>query len=140
MLKFKVLNSLATDDQLLKALLHGGTAKIYACDTLDANGCLSPSIQSVTISQSSGLQVQVANMLDDMTTKILSDTALTADEIGLLQATRLPIYKMLNLQSAFAGDKSVMDLTSYADVIATDILFQYLDENLSMVRTSVSSL
>ena len=47
---------------------------------------------------------------------------------------------MLNVQSAFAGDKSVMDLTSYSDVIATDILFQYLDENLSLVRTSVGSL
>ena len=75
-----------------------------------------------------------------MTDKILSDTALTQEEIGLLQATRLPIYKMLNVQSAFAGDKSVLDLTSYADVIATDILFQYLDENLSVVHTSAGSL
>ena len=138
--QFKVLTSLASDDQLLKALLHGGSAKIYMCDTLDADGCLNPSIQSVNVAQNSGLQVQVANMLDDMTTKILSDTALTQDEIGLLQATRLPIYKMLNVQSAFASDKSVMDLTSYSDVIATDILFQYLDENLSLVRTSVGSL
>lgn len=138
--QFKVLTSLAADDQLLKALLHGGSAKIYVCDTLDADGCLNPSIQNINVTQDSGLQVQVAHMLDDMTTKILNDTALTQDEIGLLQATRLPIYKMLNVQSAFAGDKSVMDLTSYADVIATDILFQYLDENLSLVHTSVSSL
>lgn len=138
--QFKVLSSLAADDQLLKALLHGGSAKIYACDTTSGDGCLNPNIQTITISQSAGLQTQVANLLNDMTDKILSDTALTQEEIGLLQATRLPVYKMLNVQSAFAGDKSVMDLASYSDVIATDILFQYLDENLSVVHTSVGSL
>lgn len=138
--QFKILHSLATDDQLMKALLHGGTAKVYVCDTQDANGCLNPTIQAVNISSDMGLQNQVSKMLDDMTTKILSDTALTQDEIGLLQATRLPVYKMLNVQSAFAGDKSVLDLTSYSDVIAMDILFQYLDENLALVHTSASSL
>ena len=114
--------------------------QLVRANTTSSDGCLNPSIQSVNIAQSAGLQTQVSNTLDDMTTKILSDTALTQDEIGLLQATRLPIYKMLNVQSAFAGDKSVMDLTSYADVIATDILFQYLDEDLSLLRTSVGSL
>jgi conjugative transfer pilus assembly protein TraH len=138
--RFKVLSSLAADTQLLKALLHGGSAKVYQCDTTDADGCLNPTIHTITIAQDSGLQVQVSKLLDDMTTKILSDQAITPDEIGLLQSTRLPIYKMLNVQSAFAGDESVLDLTSYADVIATDILFQYLDENLSLIRTSVSSL
>ena len=75
-----------------------------------------------------------------MTDKILTDTALTPSEIGLLQSTRLPVYKMLNVQNAFVGDKQILDIVSYADVIATDILFQYLDENLSVVHTSVSSL
>lgn len=138
--QFKVLSSLATDDQLLNTLLHGGSTKVYACDTLDADGCLNPSIQSVHVAQSSGLQTQVKHLLDDMTNKIVNDTALTPEEMGLLQATRLPIYKMLNVQSAFAGDKGILDLTSYADVIAADILFQYLDENLALVRTSASSL
>ncbi|MFT3742558.1 MAG: conjugal transfer protein TraH [Gammaproteobacteria bacterium] len=71
---------------------------------------------------------------------MLADTPLNQEEIGLLQATRLPIYKMLNVESAFAGNKDILDLTSYADVIATDILFQYLDENLTVVHTSVASL
>src|SRR5262249_49351835 len=119
---------------------HGGSAKIYTCDTFDADGCLNPSIQTVSISKNDGLQTQVRQLLSDMTDKILSDTALTQEEIGLLQATRLPVYKMLNVQSAFAGDKSVLDLTSYSDVIATDILFQYLEENMAVVHTSASSL
>ncbi len=138
--QFKVLSSLATDNQLLKTLLHGGSAKVYVCDTQSAEGCLNPSIQTLNVSPDSGLQTQVAHLLQDMTDKILTDTALTQAEIGLLQSTRLPVYKMLNVQSAFVGDKKILDIVSYADVIATDILFQYLDENLSVVHTSASSL
>lgn len=138
--QFKVLSSLAADNQLLKALLHGGTAKLYVCDTTTADGCLNPSIQTISISTQSGLQTQVAALLQDITDKILTDTALTPQEIGLLQATRLPIYKMLNVQNAFMGDKNILDIVSYADIIATDILFQYLDENLSVVHTSAGSL
>lgn len=138
--QFKVLASLAADNQLLKALLHGGMAKVYVCDTTDSEGCLNPTIKTLNISPNSGLQSQVSQLLQDMTDKILTDTALSQSEIGLLQATRLPVYKMLNVQNAFMGDKQILDIVSYADVIATDILFQYLDENLSVVHTSVSSL
>lgn len=47
---------------------------------------------------------------------------------------------MLNVQAAFSGSQSVLDIQDYADVIATDILFQYLDESLSVVKTSSASL
>lgn len=138
--QYKVLPSLAGDQSLLKALLHGGPAKIYQCDDTSTDGCLNPSIQTVVISVNNGLETQVANLLNDMVDKIYSDQPLSSEEIGLLNATRLPVYKMLNVQAAFAGDKSVLDISDYADVIATDILFQYLDESLSVIRTSSASL
>ena len=122
-----------------KTLLHGGSANIYVCDTQTADGCLNPSTQTHCV-PNAGLQTQVAHLFQDMGDKILTDTALTQEEIGLLQATRLPIYKMLNVQSAFVSDKQIFDIISYADVIATDILFQYLDENLSIIHTSTNSL
>ena len=48
--QFKVLSSLAADNQLLKALLHGGSAKLYVCDTTSADGCINPTIQTLNIS------------------------------------------------------------------------------------------
>lgn len=48
------------------------------------------------------------------------------EEIGLLNSTSLPVYKMLNVQATFQKDKSIMNVSAYADVIAMDILFQYL--------------
>jgi len=138
--RYQVLSSLASDQQLLKALLHGGQAQIYACDTTDTKGCLNPVIQTVTIAPNDALENQVNALLTDMVDKIYSDEPLTPTEIGLLNATRLPLYKMLNVQAAFAGDKQALDITDYSDVIATDILFQYLDESLAVIKTSASSL
>lgn len=138
--QYKILASLAADQQLLKALLHGGQAKIYRCDDTSSDGCLNPSIQTVSITQSHALEPQVNKILTNIVNKIYADTPLSQDEIGLLNATRLPVYKMLNVQAAFAGDKSILDVVDYSDVIAVDILFQYLEESLSVIRTSATSL
>ena len=35
---------------------------------------------------------------------------------------------MLNVQSAFTKDRGILDVASYSELIATDILFKYLDE------------
>jgi conjugative transfer pilus assembly protein TraH len=47
---------------------------------------------------------------------------------------------MLDVQAAFSGSQSVLDIQDYADVIATDILFQYLDESLSVITRSSAGL
>jgi conjugative transfer pilus assembly protein TraH len=138
--QYKVLASLAGDHSLLKALLHGGQARIYHCDDTRSESCLNPTLQSVMISPHNALGAQVKSLLDSMVNKIYTDTPLSDTEVGLLNATRLPVYKMLNVQAAFVGAKSVLDVIDYADVIATDILFQYLEESLSVIRTSSTSL
>ena len=76
----------------------------------------------------------------DIGQKIITDQRLSTQEIGLIQSTRIPIYKILNVQAAYQKDPSILDVESYADVIATDILFQYLQENLELVRLSSRSL
>ena len=138
--QFLVLSSLANDNSLLKALLHGGQARLYRCDEGSPDGCLNPQLQTIAIAEANALEPQVTRLLQDMVDKIFADQKLTDAEIGLLNATRLPLYKMLNVQAAFAGDKSILDVEDYADVIATDILFQYLDESLSVIKMSSASL
>jgi conjugative transfer pilus assembly protein TraH len=138
--QFLVLSSLANDNSLLKALLHGGQARLYRCDDSSPDGCLNPQLQTIAITEDNALEPQVTHLLQDMVDKIFADQKLSDAEIGLLNATRLPLYKMLNVQAAFAGDKSILDVEDYADVIATDILFQYLDESLSVIKMSSASL
>jgi conjugative transfer pilus assembly protein TraH len=138
--RYKLLASLASDQSLLKALLHGGQARLYHCDDSGPDQCLNPTLQTVTVLPANALGAQVRTLLQNMVDKIYTDTPLSPAEVGLLNATRLPVYKMLNVQAAFIGAKSVLDVVDYADVIATDILFQYLEESLSVIRTNSSSL
>lgn len=135
----RYIPSQAGSQGLVKALLHGGSLTILGCDTFDEKGCLKPHSMTITINQSDALANHVQILLEDMVAKIQTDTALTKEEIGLLNATRLPIYKMLNVQAALHQGQAV-DVTTYSDLIATEILYQYLDESLSLVAESAHQL
>lgn len=137
---FEILPSLASDHSLFKAILYGDNAKIMKCDEI--TNCLNPlpEKQTVTITKNSALVTRVASLLRSISQKIIEDVPLTTQEIGLIQSTRIPIYKILNVQAAYQKDSNILDVESYADVIATDILFQYLQENLELVRLSSRSL
>jgi len=127
-------------NNLIKALLEGGDVTTYKCDTLDADGCLHPSNTGKTpISKDKAFGNRIKKILEGMVDKIIDDKPLSPEEIGLLQATSLPVYKMLNVQAAFAKDKTILDVVSYADAIATDILFQYLEQSLQIIRNNVSA-
>lgn len=127
-------------NNLVHALLSGGEVTLYKCDTLDENGCLQPNKNSkITISENQAFGTRIKNLLDDMVNKVIDDKPLTKEEIGLLQATSLPVYKMLNVQVAYAKDKDTLDVSGYADIIAADIIFQYLQESLRIIRANVAA-
>lgn len=131
----------ATDKRLIKALLYGGDADVYYClDSTEPNGCLELGIKKITIDRSNAFQKRIQTVLDEMVAKIRADIKLTDQEIGLLQSTPLPIYKMLNVQVAYNKLNSPIDVGGYADIIASDILFQYLEENLTLVKASSALL
>lgn len=138
-----VLPSLTTNNDIVKALLIGGTTKVYRCE-MDTPACLAPTLQSVTIGDQAALQHQVFTLLQSMLEKIKTDEALTPREIGLLGSTRLPVYKMLAVQAAFAPhaqkNAAVLNVTDYADVIAQDLLQYYLSDILQLVKTSLLNL
>ena len=141
--EFVTLPSLATDIRLLGALLNGGTANIYRCGEDKSENCLNPVINKttiITISPDHSLKSRVAKTLQNMAEKFYSDTRLLGTEVGLMEATTLPIQKMLNVQMAFYKDQTILDISSYSDIIAIDILFQYLNENLNIVRASTVNL
>lgn len=136
--QFALMPSMADNQQLINAIMNGGDAPMYKCDS--TTDCLNPTLSSVNISQSDGLINQVSTLISDMYNHILSDTAITDEEKGLLQSTNLPLYKMLTVEAAYSGGSSVMDLNSYAELIAASILNQYLTENLDIIQKSAGVL
>ncbi len=75
-----------------------------------------------------------------MRDRLLTDAPLSEQAKGLLASTRMPLYKMLNVQVAYQHDPSIIDVESYADVLATDLLFQYLQENLAFLQAASTAL
>lgn len=133
--------ALADNDKVIKALLNGDKATIYRCDTTDTDGCLHPkNDKEINISVDHAFKSRVANLLRSMAQKIVIDSPLSPEEVGLLNASSIPVYKMIAVQAAYMKDGSLPDTEQYADVIAADILYQYLHESLSIIKASVAAL
>ena len=130
--------SMAANSTLIKALMHGGQTELYRCDT--EKECLAPTPIKATISENAALGRKVRQLILGMMDKIKTDTPLTGEEIGFLESTRLPLYKMLTVDVAYSRGGSVLNIADYADVIAADIVFQYLTEALDAILAASAHL
>lgn len=131
----KPLVALTTNEDIVKAMMNGGTAKIYACDT--ANVCLNPSIKPVTISEANSMNGQVKKMLTSIQNKAISDSPLSDQEKGFISSTSVPVLKyIIDPQSLGIADTLLYQLAEY---IGYDILMQYLQELIQQARIMLSS-
>jgi conjugative transfer pilus assembly protein TraH len=132
--------SRATDQQFIQALLYGGTVQLYHCGA-DGERCLNLTLRPETIRQNDDALVgRVHQVLTSITGKIYNDTALTDPEKGFLNSTTLPVYKILNVLTAFKKGHTPIEINSYAELIALDILNHFLLEVLDIVEESISHL
>lgn len=110
------------DRALLTALLDGTNAvTMLRCDTSDK--CLNPSTQGMSVSASQALKPRVRAMIESMNAKLRSNAALTPDEIGLLGATTIPLYKIISVNAAATlGGMTANDMNDLAEIAAMDLL------------------
>jgi len=131
----------AGNTDLIKALLEGGKAKIYQCD--EPKLCLNVNIKNthtINVSYSDAFVSQVRALLDDMYSKIVTDSGtITDQEKWLLQSTSLPLYKILTVEAAYTKGGTLNDIDTYSEIVAVDLLEQYLSENLNIVAMSSSA-
>lgn len=110
------------DRALLTALLDGtSSVTMLNCDTNDK--CLNPTTQAMSISASQALKPRVRAMIESMNAKVRSNAALTSDEIGLLGATTIPLYKIMTVNAAATlGGMTSNDMNDLAEIVAMDLL------------------
>jgi len=127
------------DPALITALLDGGSAaQVYACDTSDQ--CLNPTQTTLNVSTSAALKAQVYNMLMDIQGRIQGNQALTNQEIGLLGATTIPLYKIMVVNSAASfGGMNSADLTELSEIAAVDLLETVVQQFYKMVTDGQTS-
>ena len=133
----KILSAHADRDDVLNGLLNGGNTPIYKCDNQE---CLYPKLITIDLKEQGGLRRKVQDTLSALAEQIYQDTAITKAQLDFLNATRLPVYKMLNVTTAYRRGTAPVDLHHYGDLIALDLLYKYVVEVIDVVQDSVTQL
>lgn len=96
------LSARTTDRSIIRAMMEGGTAKIYHCN--DSDKCLKVVADTpVTISRDNALKSQITKLLASIQNKAVSDTPLDDKEKGFISSTTIPVFKYLvDLSQQFA--------------------------------------
>ncbi|POA51618.1 conjugal transfer protein TraH, partial [Pseudomonas sp. GW460-R15] len=71
---------------------------------------------------SQALRPHVKALIQSMSDKIRTDTALTAEERNLLGTASVPLYKILAVQAASGFRLSDAEVDSLAEVVSIDML------------------
>lgn len=133
----KILPSHADREDVLSGLLNGGETPLYRCDS---DACLQPTLQKIMVTAHHALLRRTQTMLETLVQKIYDDIEPTQEEKDFLNSTRLPVYKMLNVTTAYRKGYAPVDIHQYAELIALDILYKYVMEVIDIVHDSVTEL
>jgi conjugative transfer pilus assembly protein TraH len=135
--KAQEVPSLIDSESLTKTLMHGGDSTLWSCDNQDT--CLHVSEDSVHVDDAEALVGQVSNMLIEIIDAVQLDEPLTDKEKGFVNSTQVPILKFITVLASSRSGVSPTDVLPYAELIAEDLLEQYLSELLRSEKTSLSS-
>ena len=76
--------------------------------------------------------VLIKNFIDSITKKLMEETnggvtALTPDELHIVQTSSVPIISIISLEMALKGHGVDLATEEYAELVAFDDLISYLD-------------
>ena len=127
-----------SDGNLINTLLEGGTYQGLQCD--EADKCLNVSDigNPITITSAQSYLGRVSLALTKIQDAIKNDdpTRMDAGSYKLLSFSSLPLYKMLNIQTAYYPDST--EINSIAEYVALDILYGYLEKTNEIVRKAAA--
>ena len=132
----KIYPSLATDTTTIKALLYGGSMKRYVCD--ESIKCLNVNDGgSVTIPQTIAFHNKVNDVIKSISSKMMvRNQELSQEENDIVSTTTLPIIAILRTyQKYYAGEIDSMISDSLSEIVAHDLLTQYMENFLKQVKT-----
>ncbi len=125
-----------TDQDLIKAMMEGGSAKIYHCN--DSDKCLKVVADATfTIASDKALKNQISKLLNSIQNKAVADEKLTEQEKGFISSTTIPVFKYLvDPQMLGVSNSLLYQLTDY---IGYDILLQYIQELIQQARAMMAT-
>lgn len=116
-------------NELVASLASGKPFTAYTCQD---DACLNLTEAQIRFNKESSFVGQVSKILNDIEEKTIKDEGgLTEKEKVFLETTRLPVYKFLNIQSAFQKGLILGSTEQYAEVISNEILYAFIDNSIS---------
>jgi conjugative transfer pilus assembly protein TraH len=107
---------------------------IYRCDGAD---CLNPAKQFSALKT---FPVRVEERMHDIADRLLNSQPQNAINIGFVNGTKFPVFRMLVLATA-SGDGSMADsfAAQYRDVIAIELAISYIDKLVAQANAIMST-
>lgn len=127
------------DESFLQILLEGGQTQVYQCKGKKEE-CLSIEMREITIDSGQSWKGRIKQALATIQQKILSDQELASEEIDLLSKSRLPLFKIVNVLTAYKRETSPVSLYEVAELVGTEMLLQYLREIIGNIRLAAQQL
>jgi conjugative transfer pilus assembly protein TraH len=138
-LKVSAYHSKVFDEKFMQKLMEGGGTPIYRCgDSGLTSKCLDVSETTVVIDANLAMKSKVERILKQMQHKVITDETLSDEEKALLNKTRLPLLRILNVMSAYRQGAAPLSLSEYADAVAIDMVCQYIRNVLDVIRLNIS--
>ncbi|GIU51138.1 conjugal transfer pilus assembly protein TraH [Shewanella sairae] len=127
---------ITTDNNIINVMLAGGKIKAYRCDDRGKDKCLAPTKQDLTFSATSALRAKVETILRGIVARFKADQTLDANQQAFLEAVSLPVLRMMSTSLEAVQEPNI---TAYANLIATDLITDYLQNALTIVQASITS-
>lgn len=137
---YRILPPLILQEGFWEAFETGGETDIYTCDDKDKHKCLAvgPTPRALKIDESHTAHVK--KLISSIEDKLYTNKALDPLEINLIEQSRIPILKIINVMSAYHKGKAPISIQMYENVIAHDLLTQHIKHLVSIIRQIASNV
>ena len=126
--------------ELLEAISKESKIKLYACRDNEHNKCLNLVEREITLDAQKTIYGQVLKFLNSIEQKVKDAKALTEAEKDFIAKADFEIYKLIKIQTAFSRQVDLNFVASeYVDLIAMDLLYQYLDKCIADVMAAFAN-
>lgn len=134
------LMSLAANDKLIGALVNGGKAEVYRCDKTGSDECLNPRLLEITVAKEAAILYKVQEYITKISRKVLTDGSIAPEEKAFVNSTYFPILKIIAVESAFKEGQAPNSADEIAEIVAYDIVLQYLTRVVDLTAYAAAKL
>jgi conjugative transfer pilus assembly protein TraH len=130
-----------SSEAFLTSLMKGGKIAYYKCD--EHTKCLNPQEKELDLDANEALFEKIRKTLEAIVSKIQNDDGgqeATEAEMALVNATTLPVYKIINVTTAHQKGKSIINMGEYSEIIAFDVVYKYINDVFDAFQNNTQQL